>query len=81
LDGPGATPTDLRQAIVRNRPPQELATLVEKIRSRAFTVTDQDLEALRGRYTEDELFEIIVVAAFAAADERRAAARRALEQA
>lgn len=56
-------------------------TLVEKVRSRAYTVTDQDLDALRSRYTEDQLFEIIVAAAFGAAQERLAAARRALEEA
>jgi hypothetical protein len=32
-------------------------SLVHKIRSRAYTVTDQDLDALRSRYTEDQLFE------------------------
>ena len=56
-------------------------TLVQKIRSRPYTVTDQDLEALRSRYTDDQLFEIIVSAAFGAATERLAAAHRALEEA
>lgn len=55
--------------------------LVEKIRSRAYTVTDHDLDALRSRYTEEQLFEIIVAAAFGAARERLTAARRALEEA
>jgi hypothetical protein len=44
-------------------------------------VTDADLDALRDRYNEDQLFEIIVAAAVGAAAERRAAAWRALEQA
>lgn len=81
LQGTGATPAELRQAIATGCPPEELMTLVQKIRSRACTVTDQDLDALRGRYTEDELFEIIVAAAFGAAHERLAAAHRALEEA
>jgi hypothetical protein len=79
LHGPGATPAELRQTVASGNAPQELITLVEKIRSRAYTVTDQDLDTLRGRYTEDQLFEIIVSAAFGAAEERLAAARRALE--
>jgi alkylhydroperoxidase family enzyme len=58
-----------------------LTALVEKIRSRAYTVTDRDLDALRGDYTDDQLFEIIVAAAFGAAQERLAAAYRALEDA
>ena len=56
-------------------------TLVQKIRSRAYTVTDQDLDAVRGHYTEDQLFEIIVASAFGAASERLAVAHRALEEA
>jgi hypothetical protein len=80
-DHSAASPAELRDAIVRNSPPPELRALVEKIRSRAYAVTDQDLDVLRNRYTEDQLFEIIVVAAFAAAEERLTAARRALEEA
>jgi hypothetical protein len=56
-------------------------SLVQKIRSRAYTVTDEDLDGLRSRYSEDALFEIIVAAAFGVAQEQLAAARRALEDA
>jgi hypothetical protein len=79
LEGSGTTPADLRQAIAAGAPPPELKTLVEKIRARAYMVTDQDLDALRTRYSEDQLFEIIVAAAFGAASERLAAAHQALE--
>jgi alkylhydroperoxidase/carboxymuconolactone decarboxylase family protein YurZ len=81
LQDPGATPADLRQAIASGNAPPELMTLVQKIRSRAYAVTDQDVEALKGRYTEDQLFEIIVAAAFGAANDRIAAAHRALGEA
>jgi alkylhydroperoxidase family enzyme len=54
---------------------------VEKIRTRAYTVTDQDVDALRSHFSEDQLFEIIVAAAFGAASAQLAAARRALETA
>jgi len=47
----------------------------------SYTVTDEDVNALRSRYSEDQLFEIVVSAAFGAARERLAAARRALEEA
>jgi hypothetical protein len=81
LQGSGATPPELRQAIAGGSPPQWLMTLVQKIRSRAWTVTDRDIDALRSRYTEDQLFEIIVAAAYGAAQDRLLAARRALEDA
>lgn len=81
LEGPGTTPADLRQAIARGNPPERLNTLVEKIRSRAYTVTDQDVDALRVHYTDDQLFEIMLAAAFGAASDRLAAAHKALEEA
>jgi alkylhydroperoxidase family enzyme len=81
LDAPGDVTPDVRRAIAFGTPPADLADLVEKIRSNARAVTDRDIDALRGRYTEDQLFEVIAAAAFGAAHERLMAARRALEQA
>jgi alkylhydroperoxidase family enzyme len=81
LKSSGSTPSELRQAVASGNAPPELTTLVQKIRTRAYTVTDQDVDALRSRYTEDQLFEIIVSAAFGAASDRLAAAHRALEEA
>ena len=78
LRGPGVVDVEVRQAIAEGRPPHELTTLVEKIRSDAHSVTDQDVDALRSRYSEEQLFEIIVSAAFGAASERLAAAHKAL---
>jgi hypothetical protein len=81
LDGNGATPSTTRHAIAGGVPPVDLKPLVDKIRSRAYTVTDADVDALRREYTEDQLFEIIVSAAFGAASERLAGAQKALEDA
>jgi hypothetical protein len=79
LHGAGSTSGDLRRAVAAGSPPPELDTLVRKIRARAYTVTDQDVDALRARYSDDQLFEIIVAAAFGAAQDRLEAAQRALE--
>ena len=81
LQGPGATPHNLRRTIASGCAPPELVALVQKIRSCPYAVTDQDLDALRICYTEDQLFEIIVAAAFGAANDQIAAAHRALEDA
>jgi hypothetical protein len=81
LGGAASTDPALRQAVAAGTPPDDLRTLVGKIRTRAYTVTDEDVSALRSRYSEDQLFEIVVSAAFGAARERLAAARRALEEA
>jgi hypothetical protein len=79
LSGPASTPPELRQAVANGVPPEELLTLVRKVRLCAYTVTDDDLDALRSRYREDQLSEIIVAAAFGAAHERLTALRRALD--
>lgn len=81
LYGGATTARGLLQGVARGTPPPELATLVRKIREHAYQVTDADLEALRKRFTEDQLFEIVVAAAYGAADERLQAGRRALEEA
>ena len=81
FETPGKTSREVRQAVASGNAPADLAALIEKIHSRAYTVTDGDLDVLRASYTEDQLFEIIVAAAFGAAEQRLAAARRALEMA
>jgi len=81
LDGGGETSSELRRAVAHGEAPPNLAPLVKKIRSRAHTVTDADVDALRAHYSDDQLFELIVATTFGAASERLAAARRALEEA
>jgi hypothetical protein len=81
LRGPGVTSPELRQAVARGEPPAELRALVDKVRGEAYRVTDEDLNALRSSYSEDQLFEILVAAALGAADERLRSALRALEEA
>jgi hypothetical protein len=79
LDGPGDVDARVRQQIAVGEPPPELAALAHKIRHHAYRVTDADIEALRGRYTDDQLFEIIVSAAVGAAEHRLARALDAIE--
>ena len=70
VEGPGRVDSVIRRHVAHGEPPADLAVLVAKIRDRAYTVTDADLDALRARYTEDQLFELIVAAALGAADHR-----------
>lgn len=81
LDGDGLTPCELRRVVARGEAPSDLAPLVQKIRSRAYTVSDADIDALRNQYSDDQLFEVIVAATLGAASERLDAALRALEEA
>ena len=79
VDGPGRIEASLRQQVALGQPPPELAPLVEKIRDCAYRVTDADLDALRAKYSEDQLFELIIAAAVGAAEHRLARAMAALE--
>lgn len=82
LRGPGRTDPALRQRVAERREvPPALQPLLDKIERHAYTVTDQDLAELKGTYTDDELFEIVVAASLGSALERLRAGLRALEEA
>jgi alkylhydroperoxidase family enzyme len=70
----------LRTAAQPERPaPPEFAAYLEKVRLRAYKVTDRDVEALKQLgFTEDEIFEHTVSAAVAAGLERLDAGLAAL---
>ena len=59
---------DELRAVVSSTPPPapELEPYLDKVRTRAYTVTDADVEALKAAgLTEDEIFEQTVAAAIA----------------
>lgn len=82
LRGPGHTDPALRQRLADRRDvPAGLRALVDKIERHAYTVTDEDLAALKTAHSDDELFEIVVAASLGSALERLRAGLRALEEA
>ena len=81
LAGPGTLDSSVRQRAASGEPPAELSVLVDKIRNHAYRVTDADIDALRGSYTEDQIFEIVIAATIGAAEHRLERARAALERA
>ena len=82
LDADVDTPSALRRAASTNSDlPEDLAPLVDKIHRNAYKVIDEDIEAAKQHYSEDELFEVIVSAAVGASLERLNAGLRALEEA
>lgn len=79
LNGPGETPNTLRRSIEARAArlgggerkealiPSELEGYVHKVALYAYKVTDEDVEELKARgYSEDEIFEITIAAAFGA---------------
>ena len=58
---------ELRSVVAANAPaPAEMAAYLEKVRDRAYTVVDRDIEALReAGFSEDAIFEQTVAVAIA----------------
>jgi alkylhydroperoxidase family enzyme len=79
LEGPGALDPETRRAASDGRPPEEVAGYVGKVRLHAYEVTDADVQKLLTLgYTEDEVLELTVAAAYGAARQRLDAGLRAL---
>ena len=70
----------LREAAQPKRPaPDGLRAYLQKVRDRAYAITDEDVQPLKDAgYSEDEIFEQTVLAAVAAGLERLEAGLRAL---
>jgi alkylhydroperoxidase family enzyme len=81
MDGHGSTDIVVRHQVASAQPPPDLAVLAQKIRDYAHRITDADIDALRARYSENQLFELIVAAAVGAAEDRLKAALAAVEAA
>lgn len=83
LDGDGkASPAQRRTAFDNADLVEPLNTLVEKVASEAYKVTDADITAARASgLSEDQIFEIVVCAAVGQATRQYEAAIMALDAA
>lgn len=72
LNGPGRLEPAIRQAAAAGHGvPEVLGDYVEKVRSHAYLMTDQDVERLlEAGYSEDQIFELTVATAYGAARAR-----------
>lgn len=82
LSGRGESDPALRVAASNGAGvPEELQSVVDKIHRHAYKVTDDDIARLQTRYSDDQLFEIVVSAALGASRQRLIAGLDALEEA
>ena len=81
IDSKGALDSSIRRAAVEDGElPAEVAAYADRVRKQAHTVTDEDIEALRGiGYSDDEIFELTVSLALGAGLRRLAIFRRAMK--
>jgi hypothetical protein len=67
FESPGRLAPDLRRAIGSGHDvPEPLRAYVDKVHRHAYKVTDDEVEALKQTYSQDQLFEITISAAVGA---------------
>lgn len=83
LDSDAHSPHAMRRAAFDSAGLAEpTRTLIEKVADRSYTVTDEDIAAVRASgLTEDQIFELIVCAAIGAAERQYTSAKTALAEA
>jgi alkylhydroperoxidase family enzyme len=82
LHGRGESDPAIRAAAAEGSGvPDELQPLIDKIHRHAYKVTDEDISRLQAKYSDDQLFEIVVSAALGASQQRLSAGLKALEEA
>src|SRR5262245_18617889 len=81
LGGPGETEPSLRRALAEGGAavPEDLRALVDTIERAPYKVSDEQIAALRARYSEDQIFEIVVAISMGASMRRLKAGLAALE--
>jgi alkylhydroperoxidase family enzyme len=82
LDGAGESDPAIRRAVAEgSRVPADLKPLVDKIHRHAYKVTDEDIARVQTKYSDDQLFEIVVSASIGASRQRLLAGLKALDEA
>ena len=70
---------ELRAALPKREAPRDFGTYLDKVQRYAYTITDEDVQALKDAgHSEDEIFEYTVSVAAAAGLERLDAGLRTL---
>jgi alkylhydroperoxidase family enzyme len=84
VDGSGDLDAAVRRAAFDDDPaalPEDARQYVDKVHRHAYEIIDGDIDALRGSFTEDQIFELTVAAATGAGLRRLDTVRQALEDA
>ncbi len=82
LEGAGESDPVIRRAAAEgDGAPADLQPLVDKIHRHAYRVTDEDFAGVQKKYSDDQLFEIVVSAALGASRQRLLAGLKALDDA
>jgi len=84
VDGRGDLDPAIRRAAFDDNAaalPEDVRPYVDKVHRHAYEIIDGDVDALRGAFTEDQIFELTVAAATGAGLRRLDTVRQAIEDA
>ena len=80
LEGEGKVSLEARRAAFAGEGPESIRGLIEKVAQHAYKVTDEDLVAAKQYFSEDEIYELVVCAAYGRAQRIQKAAEAAIAE-
>jgi hypothetical protein len=80
VEGEGKASLEARRAAFAGEGPESIRALIEKVAQYAYKVTDEDLAAAKQHFSEDEIYELVVCAAYGRAERIHAAALAAIAE-
>jgi alkylhydroperoxidase family enzyme len=80
VEGEGKASLEARRAAFAGEGPESIRALIEKVAQHAYKVTDEDLAAAKQHFSEDEIYELVVCAAYGRAERIHAAALAAIAE-
>ena len=80
LEGEGKSSLEARRAAFAGTGPASIHALIEKVAQHAYKVTDEDLVAAKQHFSEDEIYELVVCAAYGRAERIQTAAVAAITE-
>lgn len=80
VEGDGKATLEARRAAFAGDGPEPIRALIEKIAQYAYKVTAADITAAKQHFSEDEIYELVVCAAYGRAERIHAAAVAAIDE-
>jgi hypothetical protein len=80
LEGDGRASLADRSAAFAGDGPESIRALIEKVAQYAYKVTADDIAAAKQHFSEDEIYELVVCAAYGRAERIDAAAQTAIAE-
>jgi len=80
LEGDGKASLEARRAAFAGDGPESIRALIEKVAQHAYKVTADDITAAKQHFSEDEMYELVVCAAYGRAERIDAAAQAAIAE-